>query len=158
MVLTGDDTLGFAHDFASVVYRWQLLGFNAIRLPFRCAGRSVGPGGNCSASTPSAGPTAARDGGEGPGGSCSASTSSAGPSHHPHASVTSPCMATNKSLEGCSWEAPLLFLANRSSAFPAPLRLQTCHCAFFAPSLCLPCATAPSNVPLRLLCAFPMPS
>ncbi|KAG1661492.1 hypothetical protein FOA52_010207 [Chlamydomonas sp. UWO 241] len=34
MVIMGDPSTGFAHDFATVVYRWQLLGFNAIRLPF----------------------------------------------------------------------------------------------------------------------------
>ena len=25
---------GFTYDFATIVYRWQLLGFNAIRVPF----------------------------------------------------------------------------------------------------------------------------
>jgi hypothetical protein len=35
MVMLGDQGNGFAYDFATVVYRWQLLGFNAIRLPFR---------------------------------------------------------------------------------------------------------------------------
>ncbi|KAG1680164.1 hypothetical protein FOA52_000277 [Chlamydomonas sp. UWO 241] len=34
MVLMGDPSIGFAHDFATIVYRWKLLGFNAIRLPF----------------------------------------------------------------------------------------------------------------------------
>lgn len=34
------------NDFATVVYRMKLLGFNAIRIPFRCArkGRSAGRG------------------------------------------------------------------------------------------------------------------
>jgi len=29
---------GISYDFATVIYRWQLLGFNAIRLPFSFAG------------------------------------------------------------------------------------------------------------------------
>ncbi|KAG1668601.1 hypothetical protein FOA52_001470 [Chlamydomonas sp. UWO 241] len=29
-----DPSAGFTYDFATIVYRWQLLGFNAIRLPF----------------------------------------------------------------------------------------------------------------------------
>ncbi|KAG1655305.1 hypothetical protein FOA52_007962 [Chlamydomonas sp. UWO 241] len=29
-----DPSTGFTYDFATVIYRWQLLGFNAIRLPF----------------------------------------------------------------------------------------------------------------------------
>lgn len=42
MVEMGDDNNGFAYDFATIVYRWQLLGFNAIRLPFRWAVMRVG--------------------------------------------------------------------------------------------------------------------